>query len=52
MTNFNKVMENNQTKWEFSKNRTGKFTIDYSKTIAKEKNRKLIQKTKKILTAT
>lgn len=42
MTNFNKVMENNQTKWEFSKNRTGKFTIDYSKTIAKEREKQKI----------
>ena len=35
--NSNEFIENTQTKWEFLKYEIRKFTIDYSKTIAKKK---------------
>ena len=43
INNSNEFMENVQTKWVFLKYEIRKFTIDYSKTIAKkEKSRLLI----------
>ena len=39
--NLNKFIENAQRKWEFLKYEIQKFTIDYSKSIAKK--RRLIQ---------
>ena len=42
--NLNKFIENAQRKWEFLKYEIQKFTIDYSKSIAKKREkRRLIQ---------
>ena len=41
ISNSDKFMENTTRKWEFLKYEIQKFTIDYSKTIAKTENKGL-----------
>ena len=44
--NLNKFIENAQRKWEFLKYEIQKFTIDYSKSIAKKREKRRLIQTK------